>query len=261
MSLTFLDELLWAVGFLLNAALLSVLLGKGRYRVLPWFTTWIGFGILFTVVLFAAQRFGSRHLYTICYWAGAVLDVALQIAVVIEMGRLVLKRSGRWVEGAKGRFLVMAACGTALAAALAWAVKPYAPTALDLWTIRGNLFTAMLICLLFTAVVAASQQFGLGWRTHVMQEGYGLTVWALTGFIVETLHGYFGAVRHFSSLEHTRMMVWFGSLLYWTVLFWLPESSRSSPTPVQKKQYRGLQKELQFGSPAASRPAEGVFRK
>ena len=249
MSFTALDNLLWAAGFLLNAVLLCVLLLRRRYRTLPWFTAWIGFGSLFTILLFVANRLGLHRAYVVTYWSGALVDLAFQVAVVVEIGRIVLRRSGRWVEGAKGRFVAMALGGATLAAALTFAVKPLADGALSLWTMRGNLFTALLICFLFTAVVAASQQLGLGWRNFVMREGYGLTVWALTGFVVETMHGYFGSQRYFKTLDHIEMAVYLGSLTYWIVAFWLPEAAPEVIPPAQRKQYSALQKELQFRTP------------
>ena len=260
MALTTLDKLLWATDAVLNLALFVVLLYRRRYRVLPWFTAWIAFGSLFTLVLFVALRFGSQHLYALCYWSGAVLDLLFQIAVVIEMGRIVLRRSGRWVEGAKGRFAAMALIGTAVAAVLAWSVKPAATDRFDVLAIRGNLFTAVLICILFTAVIAASQHFGLGWRTYVMREGYGLTIWALTGFAVEALHGYFGSVRHFHALEHLRNFVYDGALLYWAIALWVPERQPRTRTPAERKQYQTLRNEVEFAQSGSS-PTDRAVRK
>ena len=243
-----LENLLWAAGFICNAALLLVLLARKRYRVLPWFTAWIGFGTLFTTTLFLCSRVGTNHAYAVCYWIGAVLDLILQVTVVIEMGRIVLRRSGQWVEGAKGRFTTMAITGVAIAAGLSFSVKPFAASSFDVWTVRGNLFTAILICFLFTAVVAASQQFGLGWRTLVMREGYGLTVWALTGFLVDTLHGYFGTHWHFNTLDHLNMAVYLGSLLYWSVALWLPEQQAQILPAISDKinPYTQLGKRLDY---------------
>ncbi len=239
MTLISLENLLWAAGFICNAALLLVLIVRKRYRVLPWFTAWIGFGSLFTILLFTFTRLHAHHAYFVCYWSGAVLDLVFQVAVVIEMGRIVLRRSGQWVEGAKGRFTAMAATAVAIAAGLSFAVKPFGATRFDVWTIRGNLFTAILICFLFTAVVAASQQFGLGWRTLVMREGYGLTVWALTGFLVDTLHGYFGTGWYFTTLDHISMAVYLGSLIYWSVSLWLPEQ-QVGPAPAGFDEIKGF---------------------
>ena len=213
MSLTTLDGLLWAAGFLLNAALLLVLLLRRRFRTLPWFTAWMSFDVLFSGILFGLERANLHHAYTLTYWSGAVIDLVFQVAVVVEIGRAVLRRNGRWVERAGRRFALMGAGSAVLAAAAAFSVHPAARSALSLWTMRGTLFTAVLICLLFTAVIAASQQFGLGWRSYAMREGYGLTIWALTSFVTETLHGFFGSDRYFKTLDYIEMVVWMGALL------------------------------------------------
>ena len=149
---------LWAAGFVWNAALVFVLLYKRRYRVVPVFTAWIASDCLYTIVLFFAYRFGSKHLYTVLYWSTSFLDVVLQTAVVLEIAAIVLRRSGQWIEGARIRLVVMGTMGILLALVMTWLMKPAADTRLDAWAARGSLFTTVLVFLLFVGVVLASSQ-------------------------------------------------------------------------------------------------------
>ena len=60
MDLSLTAKLVWAAGFVLNVALLFVLLYKARFRLVPWFVIWIGFGVVYTAALFGglSARFG-----------------------------------------------------------------------------------------------------------------------------------------------------------------------------------------------------------
>lgn len=225
MNLSLSAKVIWAAGFVLNAALLFVLLYKRRYRTVPWFTTWIGLGCCNTIVLFLAYRFGSHHSYTVLYWSWAFLDLILQVGVVWEIARSIFRRSGKWVEGARVRLISVAAIGPLVAFALAWFMTPAAESKLDEFAARGNLFMTVLICLLFSTVVVASQQLGVGWRNHIMRESYGLVLWTIVNFVTDTLHAYWRTMGNFSALEYMRILVFQASLIYWSWAFWMPEPS------------------------------------
>jgi hypothetical protein len=111
-----------------------------------------------------------------------------------------------------------------IALGMAWFMTPAAETRLDAWDARGSLFTTILICLLFTAVMATSQQLGLGWRSHIMRESYGLVMWTLVAFVTDTLHAYWRTLGHFTLLENIRIVFFQGALIYWAIAFWRPES-------------------------------------
>ena len=257
MNLSFIAKALWAAGFVLNAALLFVLVYRCRYRNVPWFTGWTSSQLLFTVILYLGYRFSTHHVYAILYWSADFIDTLLQIAVVLEIARIVLRRSGRWVEGARVRLVAMGAVAPLVALAMAWSMRPAAATRLDALDARASLFTTILICLLFTGVMAASQQLGLGWRSHVMREGYGLTVWALVAFVTDTLHAYWRTVEHFTALEHVRMVFYLGSLVYWAVAFWIPERAPAAFPTAANKDMEGLRARLEYGVSRSVSPTDG----
>lgn len=258
MKFSLLATIIWAAGFVLNAALFFVLLYKRRYRTVPWFAGWIGFGCLYTITLFIAYRIGSRHLYSVLYWSGAFVDLLFQIAVVLEIARSVLQRSGRWVEGARVRLTLMGAIAPAVGLVMAWFMTPAAETKLDAFEARGSLFTTILICLLLSSIIAASQQLGLGWKSHVMRESYGLIVWTLVAFITDTLHAYWRTMGHFTALEHVRMAFYQASLIYWTVAFWLPERDMVSLSTETIKRLNQLKVRLEYGQSGRASSTDGV---
>ncbi len=263
MNLSLMAIVLWAAGFVLNAALLSVLLYRRRYKTVPWFTLWIASGCVYTIALFLGYRFSSHHVYAIIYWSSDFVDLLLQVAVVSEIARIVLRRSGRWVEGARARIAVVGAVAPLAAFGIAVAMKPAAETALDAWEARASIFSTILICLLFTGVMAASQQLGLGWRSHIMREGYGLTVWALVAFATDTLHAYWRTMGHFTALEHIRMVAYLGSLVYWAVVFWLPEKEPTGApiTGDEIKRLKALASRLEYPQSRGASSTNGVLPK
>ncbi len=211
---------------------------------MPWFSTWILFGIVYTVALFIVFRLNSKEIYRFVYWTGAFLDLLLQVAVVFEIASYVFRRGDRWVEGARSRFTMMGFCAPLIAGAMAWQMTPAATSAVDAWASRANLFTTVLICVLFSAVMLVSQQVGVGWRDLVLREGYGLMGWAILSFVTDTLHAYWRTIEHFSQLEYLRMAAYLGSLVYWIVIFWLPESSTLPLTSHENKKLQMLRNAL-----------------
>jgi hypothetical protein len=235
MNLSTLDNALWAAGFAANVALVLVLVWKKRWREFPVFNAWMAFDALLTIALFGIYRKGSSRLYAEVYWLSAILDFLLQIGVVLEMARIVLRPTGTWLRDARTRFVVFGSLGALLAAAVACLIHPAAPTSLDAWEVRGNLFTSMIVCELFLAMMMSANRLGLRWSNHVMGLGRGLTAWAMVGFSVEALHGLLGSERAMSTLEDVRNIVWIGAVVYWAVVFWRPQTERLPLSPEMRK--------------------------
>ena len=150
------------------------------------------------------------------------------------------------MEGARGRIAAIGLIGPIAAAILAWQMTPAATSQLDAWDSRASLFTTVVICILFAAVLVVSQQVGVGWRTQVLREGYGLIAWALVAFVTDTLHAYWRTVEHFTALEHLRMVAYLGSLVYWMAVFWLPERTLATPDGSANKRLEALRRELEW---------------
>ncbi len=248
MNLSHLDNFLWAAGFFGHVALLVVLLFRRHWRQFPAFTTWIGFNATLTVLLFAIYQKHAWPLYKHVYWSSAAIDIALQIAIVFEMARTVLRPTGTWVRDARAMFFTWGAAGAVVAMALSYAAVSSSGSALVVWEARGNLFTSMLTCELFFAMILASNRLGLVWRNHVMGLGQGLTLWALIALCKDVAQNFMGLHGSLSALEHVRQFAYLGALLYWTVTFWLPEPARQ-PLPDEMREYLvALHKRVQYDS-------------
>lgn len=246
-NLTTMATVLWAAGFVLNAALLVVLLYKRRYRVVPWFTVFIAAGCAYTIALFLGFRFSSKHVYAVIYWSCDFIDLLLQVAVVLEIARIVLQRSGRWVEGARLRLTIMGASAPVIAGVMALLMKPAAETRLDGLYARGSLFATMLVFLLFVSVVAASFQLGLGWQNFAMRVSYGLVIWVSVGFMTDTLHSYWRTLGHFSLLENVHIVVFQIVTIFWVVAFWVPERVLAPATASEILSLEAVRRRLEYG--------------
>jgi len=231
-----LDWILWAAGLLGNAALFSILIVRRRWREFPVFTTLIGFDTALNLALQLIYQLGYWSWYRWIYYAALPIDFVLQLGVIWEIARIVMRPTGSWVRDAKMQFILWGAAGILFAAALPWLVTPPAATLFGRLEVRGNLFNSLVICELIAVVTRTSRSLGLGWRNHVMALGNGWTVWAVVEILVDGLHSYFGAERYFGVLEHVRMFASLGVVAYWMVQFWLEEPARQ-PIPPELSAY------------------------
>lgn len=231
MSLSTLDLALWIAGFLLNAGLFAILIVRRRWRGFPVFAVLMGFETVLGPLLYALFQGGFTGWYRRVYWTSDLLEFVLQLGVIGEIARIVLRPTGSWIQDAKKQFILWSTAGILLAAALPWMVTPPVPDLLVRLEVRGNLFTSLVICELIAVVTRTSKSLGLGWRNHVMALGNGWTVWAVVAILVDGLHSYFGAERYFALLEHIRMFVYLGVAAYWSVQFWLEEPARQPISP------------------------------
>jgi hypothetical protein len=247
MDMSSVDRALWAAGFVEQAALLLVLFVKGRWRTFPIFTSLISFNILRDVLLFSIYQHGNAVMYAYVYWSAEALDLVLQVALVFEMARIVLKPTGTWVHDARKSFLLFGVIGAVAAAALAFAVNPSAPDSLDAWLGKGQLFATLLTCELFASMMFASSRLGLVGRNHVMGLGRGLSVWAVVVLFVDAAHSYFGPEWHADSLDHLRILTYQAATVYWIVTYWLSEPERRTLSHDMQVYLSTLQKQASFG--------------
>jgi hypothetical protein len=170
-------------------------------------------------------------LYWQTYYAAVLIEFVLELGVIWEIARIVMRPTGTWVRDARKQFILWGTAGILLAAALPWLVSPPSANFWGRLEVRGNLFTSLVVCELIAVVTRTSKSLGLGWRNHVMALGNGWTAWAVAAILVDGLHSYFGAERYFAELEHARMVVYLAVLGYWTVQFWLQEPARQPISP------------------------------
>jgi hypothetical protein len=231
-----LENILWAAGFIGHAALFLVLFLRRRWRHFPILTCLIAYQIIETIVLFLVSRFGTHQNYIDSYWTAVAVDFLFQLALIFEIARIVLRPTGTWIRDARSSFILAGSIGAAIALALCLMVKPITPSVLSIWGIRANLFTALLDCELFLAMLYASNRLGLEWRNHVMGLAQGLTVYAFGAVGSDMTHIIFGWSHEFLILDHLLMCLYLAVLVYWIFTFWRPEQERA-PLSSEMKDY------------------------
>jgi hypothetical protein len=245
MQLSVLARVLWAAGFCELLALTLVLLLRRRWRTFPFFTAYIAFQTIEIVALYGIHRWGSNHDYFWAYWAGALLDLLLQLSVLFELAQAVLRPTGTWVRDARRMFLLLAIAGTVIAAVVSWGVNPTLPTTLDNWIEKGNLFASMLVAQLLFATSLASSRLGLAWRHHVMGIATGWMLWAAVSLFVEAAYSYFGPNWHGVILDDVRILAFQAATIYWMVIMWLPEPKERTLSPEMQSYLLELQQHLE----------------
>ena len=241
-----LTNVLWATGFFGHVALLGVLFCKVRSNRFPVFTALIAFHVFVTILLFQITRHGSPHAYSVAYWSAAFLDYIFQIALIFEIARIVLRPTGTWVSDARQSFLLWGGLGLVLAATAAWGLGSPTAKGLNLWEERVTLFTSLLTCELFTAMIVIANRLGLQWRSHVIALGQGLTLWALLNLGSDVLHVLAGWQRDFALYDDIREFAYLGALLFWIVSFWLPETERAPLSADMNEYLLALHRRVQY---------------
>jgi len=223
------DLLLWAIGLLGHVVLLLVLCFRRRAAHFPVFTTLIATNVIRTIALYFTFRLGTRHAYFVTYWSLAILDVALQLAVVYEMASHVFRPLGTWSRDVHRGFLWLIGGSITVASLLTWMAAPAAHSLKEVVVIRGSFFSAALMSELFVGMVAFSVIAGLPWKTHVARISQGLGAYSIVCILIEAGHSYSiitPGTPTYVLLSHIRMAVYLVCITYWIVMLW-----RNAPRP------------------------------
>jgi hypothetical protein len=181
------------------------------------------------MALYLTFRLGTRHAYFVTYWSLAILDVALQLAVVYEMASHVFRPLGRWARDVHRGFLWLLGGSIAVASLLTWMAAPAAHSWQEVVVIRGSFFSAALMSELFVGMVAFSVIAGLPWKTHVARISQGLGAYSIVCILIEAGHSYSiitPGTPTYVMLSHIRMAVYLVCITYWIVMLW-----RNAPRP------------------------------
>jgi hypothetical protein len=246
MDLTTLDNALWAAGFLGHVALFCVLVFRGRWREFPVFTTYVGFHSALTIPLFLLYKNGFLAWYAHIYWSADVVDFVLQLGLVVEIARVVLRPTGTWMQDARTQFLLWGLIGVAIAAVLALGVSPPGLSVKEVWEVRSSLFTSLVTCELVVVMFFSAARLGLGWRNHVSALAQGLGVWAMVAAFADGIQSYIGAAQQFATLDHVRGLVYCAALAYWTIRFYLPEPVRQPISAEMQKYILALHERVKY---------------
>lgn len=244
MKLASLDTVLWLASFVMELVLLVVLVGRGRWRQFPVFATWIAFEASLSVAMYWLYVRDLGVWYSRVYWFGLWPEFALELGVIFEIARIVLRPTGTWVRDARGFFFTAALGGGAVAALLSWWITP-AHSGYSAWDLRGNLFTSLVVCEIFAAMSMTANRLGLGWRNHVMALGQGLTAWSSVMVLTTALQSYFGH-QYYHDFSRARIFVYLGAMAWIAVQLWRPEPERQPISEELQKYILALHRRVEY---------------
>jgi hypothetical protein len=246
MHFSVLSDAVWAASFVSTATLLVVMLVRDRWRPFPVLTLWMAFMATRTIVLVFLYLHDSKYWYTRIYVGALWIDFFLQLGVVVEIARIVLRPTGSWIRDDRWRFATVSIVGAAFDAFLAWRVNPPTLTVYQLWRIRENLFTSLVICELFVLMSLAANRLGLGWRNHVMAVGQGLTAWSSVMVVTTALQSFLGTRLLYLPLEDIRSAAYIAAIGWITLQLWRQEPERQPLSPDLQEYILALHKRVEY---------------
>ena len=223
---------LWVSGFLAESILLLVLLKRRVQQKEPWFVAWIGFNSASTVLLFSVSRVPT--LYFLSFWGRALLDLFLQLAVLGEIASTITTSSS--ADGVDRLFVRRRICfALPLALVAVLAEQPAASGSLEMFFTRANLFMTVVFCVTLGSIIGKSRKLGLAWSDDVTRKSYGLVVWNLFSFLLDSLHSDKRTARVFADLEYLRSASFLLVLVYWSLVYGRVSMLRRPPALMMRR--------------------------
>lgn len=248
MNASSLDRFVWVATFCCQVLLLLVLWIRRRARYFPVFTLYIVWGVLSSIVLYVAFLHESQRFYFYAYWYADFIDEVLQLLVFYELAVDVFCPTGVWAPDVRRSFLGLAGASALLAFLLSWLARPQARLPIQIFLLRSNFFSAILLSELFVGSMALSITAGLPWKTHAARVAQGLGAFSLVCAAKDIVANYVGIspdARIFDGLDHLRVWTYLVCEVFWIVMLWREAPApRELPEAVRIKLYT-LQKQVE----------------
>ena len=190
-------------------------------------------------MLFLVSRNGSRHSYFLAYWGSSCADFVLQILLLWEIARNVLRVTGYWIEESRKTLLVWSCVGMVTAASLALLLPQPGLFGAGLWAQRSSLFTSLCFCLIFLAMSSTANRLGLPWRSHVMAMGEGFSLWGIAALLADAAPLFSRQIASYCA--NAQVTLYDAVLFFFAITFALPERVKAPLTQEQVDQLHRLQ--------------------
>ena len=226
-----LDNALWLIGVVVEAAVVGLLVYRRVWRILPVFCIYCAWDLFSNAAGIPVFRFFPAS-YLTFYLANMVVDSALEFGVLIELAWSVLRPFRASLP--RGAVVVVAGLVMALGAAI-W---PFAaiPGFGNLPPEYHHLMqliqtTAILRILFFLALAGCSQLLSIGWRDRELQVATGLGFYSLVSLAVAMLHSHLTMGPQYEHLIQVVVVSYICTLLYWMISFSQKEVVRRDFSP------------------------------
>jgi hypothetical protein len=253
MNLSGFDRFVWAASFCGQILLLLVLWIRHRAKTFPVFTIYTVESILKTIVLTVVFFHVSQRAYSYSYWYMGFADEALQLLVFYELAVHVFCPTGVWASDVRRTFFGLVGASTLVALLLTWLAHPAARLSIQIFILRSNFFSAVLLSELFVGTMVLSVTVGLPWKTHVARIAQGLGAFSMICAAKDIVSNYAGIGRDthiFREMGYIQVLAYLACEAYWIVTLWqeapapreLPEAMRTKIYTLQKQVESDLEK-------------------
>ena len=230
-----------------DGCICAVMLVKGRWRHFPAFFSLLLLDLIASCVLYLIDPAGATPAYVRAYLGFDVASFVLQLFILLEIAKNVLKPAGIWEREAFKPLLLTATIGAIIALAATFFLQPAGAHRGELIQLRADVFTGLLTCQAVVAMMLSAKEVGLPWRSHVMAIGQGLMIWSLVIATTDGLSVYLGPHSVFdNALYYMRSVNYLVTVGYWTVSLWYEEPARKPISPALRKYIVALHERVQY---------------
>jgi len=226
-----LDNTLWFLSIVANAAVIALLIYRRVWKSLPLFCVYCAWDLLSTAGAFAIFRFFPAS-YLTAYLTEMIIDSALVFGVLIELAWSVFRPLRSSLP--RGFLVMVAGLVVAIGAAIwPFAVIPgfsYLPPEWHL-LMRLQQTVSILPVLFFLAFVGCGQLLSIGWRDRELQVATGLGFFSLVSLGVAMLHTHLTGWSLYAHLNQVVVASYVCSMFYWVYSFEQKEAARREFTP------------------------------
>ncbi len=190
---------------------------------------------------------GTSRIYARWYLFFDIASFLLQLFILFEIAKNVLRPAGVWSRAAWKPMVVSASIGAVAALLAAWLVEPTGIRNFTALELRAEVFTGLLACELVIAMMLSARAVGLPWRSHAMAIGQGLMVYQLAAVLIQGIAASIGPHSpYYQSLYYIRSLTYFVTLGYWSVSLWHAEPARRPISPALQKYVLALHERVQY---------------
>jgi hypothetical protein len=234
------DNVSLAAALVLQAALAFVLIRRGLARFYPVFLIYLLLNLIEDPLAGALQ---NSIFYLRYYFVVTILDYVLQLLILFEIARNVIRPSKRSIPFP---IVPVAIVGILLCALIAASFSPQVQL-LGLGhtreiLIRISLLLAILKILLFVTLAVFAQVLGIGWKSHVLQLASGFAFYGAVSLMVQLSSTHVAGTDESSYVPHLVRLAQIQGVAYnFTLVFWIWAFSRNE---AQRKDFTPQMQEV-----------------
>jgi hypothetical protein len=234
------DNVSLAAALVLQAVLAFMLIRRGLARFYPVFLIYLLLNLIEDPLAGALQ---NSNLYLRYYFVVTILDYVLQLLILLEIARNVIRPSKRSIPFPVAPVAIV---GVLLCALIAASFSPQIQLIGLSHTreilIRVSLLLAILKILLFVTLAVFAQVLGIGWKSHVLQLASGFAFYGAVSLMVQLSSTHVAGTDESSYVPHLiRLAQIQGAAYNLTLVFWIWAFSRNE---AQRKDFTPQMQEV-----------------